>query len=131
MYPSSRLIASRTKAPSNLLLKLLRASTGFGLATGSSAHSTSAQDKLESELKSELKSATKTMLGSIAPSLRDAIDVESVSKEMLAELQAKSAGQAREKRRLAQEKSEAESLFTKVPLNFSAGSHHTISFPLY
>ena len=49
MYPSSRLIASRTKAPSNLLLKLLRAGTGgaFGLATGS-AQSTSAQDKLES-----------------------------------------------------------------------------------
>ena len=87
MYPSSRLtrlIRSRTKAlPSNLL----RACTGGanGLAT---ARSTSVQDKLESELKSELKSATKTMLGSIAPSLRDAIDVESVSKAMLGELQA-------------------------------------------
>ena len=91
MYPSSRLIGSRTKAPSNLLLKLLRAGTGgaFSLATGTAAQSTSAQvDKRESELKAELKSATKTMLGSIAPSLRDAIDVESVSKEMLAELQA-------------------------------------------
>ena len=63
------------RAPSQL-----RACTG-----GANRAATTRVDSI-SDAEEELKRASKVVLGTIAPSLRDAIDVETVSKAMLGKL---------------------------------------------
>ena len=65
--------AALRRAPSQL-----RACTGGANRAATTRSTSDAED--------ELKQASKTMLGTIAPSLRDAMDVETVSKTMLGKL---------------------------------------------